>query len=872
MLRSLMTAVTGVRAHQTMLDVTGNNIANANTTGFKKDSTIFADLMYQANKYASGASDTRGGINPAQVGLGVSVSAIETIHTQGSGSYTGNASDMMIQDKGFFVYKDGNTQLFSRSGALVLDGNSDMVMSGQGYQLQGYKMEETPLDGYQQAAELSTVNIPLGQKIDAKATTQVDYQCNLDSRTSAYLSYGFADLPYNAFAAWNGSETGKASIPIAGSNYDISFLTTGVRSSQVTYNLDSTGATTNATDINYLDIELANGTATTTLKFDITDVSNDTGLPVLSLPKLKADAAGGASYPTAATNSADTNFVGWFDTRVSTVTAAATGIYDGTNAYPTATQEELDKYFVPVYSFPGQTPPQYFAAQYDSETGDLKIRKLTLLNGTTEVSATAGQTLQQDITARAVATPPAGTTAITQIKLEPSSFTYNLNDNMNYTNFQLKGSPTVAYINDTGAVAYGVQEIEYNFVAEFDESTTRQVNDGSSLSKTAADLKLWYYGYSNADLNGFAATTEMKMHRMETTVYFNADGTFDSVDWVSGNDDAPMGYRITDDPVTIGTDTFTGANFQISVGSSSKTSSATDTLNFRSAKNLDTPGPADSEGVWDTVGTTYQGGYHATKLTIYDDNGKEHTLEVTFKKITENRWRWEAFLVERNESTGLDELVNIIPSPRSGEIEFDGSRRISNAFADDNDKSRRGDNNDRYPNAEVEIEIPFSLNGQPNSVVTLNFGGGVGSGGTALDGVTQFASETTTKPVYQDGYTMGVLKSYSVAVNGLITGSYDNGVNIPLYRVALATFANEQGLEKVGNTMFKATVNSGNANIDGATTNGKGSIMSQYVEMSNVDLTEEFTHLIIAQRGFQANARTVTVSDQILEEVVNLKR
>ena len=185
MLRSLMTAVTGVRAHQTMLDVTGNNIANANTTGFKKDSTVFADLMYQASKSASGAGDTRGGINPAQVGLGVSVSAIETIHTQGSASFTGNNSDMMIQDKGFFVYKDGNSQLFSRSGALVLDANSDMVLSGQGYQLQGYKIEETPLDGYQQASDLSTVNIPLGQKIDAKATTRVDYQCNLDSRTNA---------------------------------------------------------------------------------------------------------------------------------------------------------------------------------------------------------------------------------------------------------------------------------------------------------------------------------------------------------------------------------------------------------------------------------------------------------------------------------------------------------------------------------------------------------------------------------------------------------------------------------------------------------------------------------------------------------------
>ena len=141
MLRSLMTAVTGVRAHQTMLDVTGNNISNANTTGFKKDNTLFADLMYQASKYASSADGNRGGINPAQVGLGVSVAAIETIHTQGSSSYTGNASDMMIQERGFFVYSDGNNQLFSRSGACTLDGNSDLVQSGSGYKLQGYKMD-----------------------------------------------------------------------------------------------------------------------------------------------------------------------------------------------------------------------------------------------------------------------------------------------------------------------------------------------------------------------------------------------------------------------------------------------------------------------------------------------------------------------------------------------------------------------------------------------------------------------------------------------------------------------------------------------------------------------------------------------------------
>ncbi|MBQ7734123.1 MAG: flagellar hook-basal body complex protein, partial [Synergistaceae bacterium] len=182
-------------------------------------------------------------------------------------------------------------------------------------------------------------------------------------------------------------------------------------------------------------------------------------------------------------------------------------------------------------------------------------------------------------------------------------------------------------------------------------------------------------------------------------------------------------------------------------------------------------------------------------------------------------------------------------------------------------------NKDDDANPGATIQIPFSLDGRANAEVFLNFGGGEKTtAGDVLMGVTQFESETTTKAVYQDGYPMGVLENYSIGQDGTITGAYSNGKNIPLYRVAIATFANEQGLDKVGDTMFRETVNSGYANIDPAQVNGKGTIVAQTLEMSNVDLTEEFTHLIISQRGFQANTRVITTSDQILEEVVNLKR
>ncbi len=878
MLRSLMTAVTGVRAHQTMLDVTGNNISNANTTGFKKDNTIFADLMYQANKYASSADGNRGGINPAQVGLGVSVAAIETVHTQGSSSYTGNSSDMMIQDRGFFVYTDGSNQLFSRSGACTLDGNSDLVQSGSGYKLQGYKMEETALEGFQQAAELSTINIPLGQKMEAKATTRVDYQCNLDSRQGNFLSYGFADLPFNAVAGANGLNAGMAKVSMNGAEYDMSFKTVGFNgdptatvSAPTPGNIRGTGTKNlTGTGVNYLDFALNNGGETTTITFDMLNINSSTGKPELSLPTIIYDGTNYTSSQTTnvTTTSDDVNLVGWLDENNNLVTmnGNALQVYtynaatNTTTAGPTTpSQDTIDSYYKPVYRFPGQVPPKYFTASYSEDTGTVQIRTLNVLDGNNDEVATTLGGLTGDLTSSAA-----------HLQVSSTVFNYDVKSKMDYANFSLSGAPTVT----TSAGDERVQQ-DFNFIAEFEESNM-EAQSPSDLGKTVSKMVLWYYGYSNADLANMAAPTATQiqngtaldntgavlpksMHKLEANVFFNADGSFDRVDWnETSNNNVPLGFRVLSGTVGTGTAVL-GPNFQIAAGTASNASSRSDALNFMVAQTLDSPAPTDQLGSWTTLGTTAQGGYHATKATIYDDDGKEHTLEVTYKKVTENRWRWEAFIVEQDEN-GNDIMSSVMPDPRSGEIEFDGSGKISNAIADGSLRSTE--------NAEVTITVPFSLNGQPNSPITLNFGGG----GDALLGVTQFASETTTKPVYQDGYTMGILKNYSVSANGTITGSYSNGVSIPLYRVAVATFANEQGLEKVGNTMFQASVNSGTANIDGAGSNGKGTIMGQYVEMSNVDLTEEFTHLIIAQRGFQANTRVVTVSDQILEEVVNLKR
>lgn len=137
---------------------------------------------------------------------------------------------------------------------------------------------------------------------------------------------------------------------------------------------------------------------------------------------------------------------------------------------------------------------------------------------------------------------------------------------------------------------------------------------------------------------------------------------------------------------------------------------------------------------------------------------------------------------------------------------------------------------------------------------------------------TQYASGYTAIASNQNGYTSGTLLSFNIANNGVISGSYSNGLRQNLAQIALVNFANPSGLLKEGDNLFSETSNSGNALVGVANTGGLGSIFAGTLEMSNVDLSEEFTTMITAQRGFQANSRAITTSDEILQELLTLKR
>lgn len=141
-----------------------------------------------------------------------------------------------------------------------------------------------------------------------------------------------------------------------------------------------------------------------------------------------------------------------------------------------------------------------------------------------------------------------------------------------------------------------------------------------------------------------------------------------------------------------------------------------------------------------------------------------------------------------------------------------------------------------------------------------------------LSNITGYAELSTVAISGQNGRPAGTLQSYALSDDGSLVGTFDNGATAVLARVALANFVNPTGLEKAGNSQYRPTVNSGEAVIGEAGADGMGSLISGALEMSNVDLSQEFTNLIVAQRGFQANARIITTSDEVLQELTNLKR
>lgn len=298
----------------------------------------------------------------------------------------------------------------------------------------------------------------------------------------------------------------------------------------------------------------------------------------------------------------------------------------------------------------------------------------------------------------------------------------------------------------------------------------------------------------------------------------------------------------------------------------------------------------------------------ATSAEVYDTLGNTHTTSMKYTKVSENIWDWQAKVANGAKIDNGKGFITfdargqmngnyLYADPNNPDTLPEGVTSIfyENGVANPDGTMNFGDPASEYvmdANGIVKFrgaQVPGGP--EPGQIMNKQFEGQVtfdpadngqapppskGAAPVALNlnfsNVTQFAAQSSVALESQNGYGMGELETFNIADTGDIMGFYSNGYQQIIGRVALAKFTNQEGLQNAGGSVFKQTSNSGEAMILKPGTAGTGKVVAGALEMSNVDLAQEFTDMIVAQRGFQANSKTISASDQILQDLINLKR
>ena len=248
----------------------------------------------------------------------------------------------------------------------------------------------------------------------------------------------------------------------------------------------------------------------------------------------------------------------------------------------------------------------------------------------------------------------------------------------------------------------------------------------------------------------------------------------------------------------------------------------------------------------------YKTSHYATAVEIYDSQGAKHVLNVFFNKGENREWTYHGMIDGKEMEGGAPEGQQLAQAV-IGKVTF---------------------NEDGLLQAQEQTESTFNFTGgaKQDQKIKLNFGDDIASGGKGLEGSKQFGKDSDIMSWNQDGFSAGMVNNLSFNDEGVLTASYSNGQVLDLGQVVLAKFENPEALLKTGGNLFRQSRNSGEPSVGAARMSGRGSLMAKSLERSNVDLAGEFVQMITNQRAFQANSKTITTSDELMNEVIQLKR
>lgn len=277
---------------------------------------------------------------------------------------------------------------------------------------------------------------------------------------------------------------------------------------------------------------------------------------------------------------------------------------------------------------------------------------------------------------------------------------------------------------------------------------------------------------------------------------------------------------------------------------------ATQTKEVKLDLNLDSREVADSK-TFDPK-DPYKTSHYATAVEVYDSQGTKHMVNMFFNRGADRTWTYRGLVDGKQIEGGVpegQEMGQVI----QGTLKFTEDGKLESQEV-------------------TESAMNFSGGAKQDMQVKFNFGDDIASGGKGTEGTKQFGKESDIVSWKQDGYSAGMVNSLSFNDEGVLTVSYSNGQVMDLGQVALAKFENAEALFKTGGNMFKESRDSGTASLGAPRGSGRGSLVAKSLERSTVDLASEFVNMITGQRGFQANSKTITTTDELLGEVINLKR
>lgn len=835
---ALNTALTGMSAAETMIDVDGNNIANSNTVGFKASAATFATQFLQTQGLGSSPTTTNGGTNPRQIGMGTMVAGITPNFTQGTVEISSNSTDMAIQGDGFFIVQGQNgTQEYTRNGVFKLNANNELITS-TGNRLLGYGIDSN----YQiQSTQLQPISIPLGTIAVAKATDNVELQGSLTSSgllaTSArVIQSGVlgdasiarpvidpAHVPPVPTKDFSIQETLGALTPAAGGT-----LTTGT-----TYNYRVTFSNVQPSDPTF-DQSYSEGSPTTIRSYTIQNDGNNT----IQIPAGAVPNPLGYTYVNIYRSTGNSTDYQLLASQTAASAAMNPFVDDGTvmptppSLNPTTLTNTYNYYI--AYADPNGviTRPSDQITGVTVTAGRVHLTNLP--------APLAGDTHQppwsEYVIYRNYGTSGSNYVETGRIPITPTAeFTDSTSDDV----LQTKWNNPINRLNFNGPPA---------------SESTRLVD----LIRQTTGTTYEFMFPSAGTMDFFGTKGGSKLATKELTVTGNwltppqpADSrVIDLLNFMTEalgiqTRDATNGIPPSRD-IARQIDVDPGASIGggvISIVGNNGTANAVDI-------SLDGMQFTSSTGQVSTVDmpfTKYQdaiGESTSTDMIVYDSLGTPCNLRITADKESSSGtgtvYRWFA-----------DSPANILPDPNNpsisvgtGTITFDSSGKFVSAS---NDK------------------VTIYRNGTPAIsplVFTLNFNN--------ISGLAEATSTLQMKT--QNGSAPGKLASFIVGEDGLITGVFSNSIKRNLGQIRLARFSNPAGLEQKGQNLYASGVNSGVPIEGNPGQQGIGSIVAGAVELSNTDIGGSLTDLILASTMYRGNARVITTTQQLFDELLALKR